>query len=244
MKRLLACVLLLMSLTACGGASSFDKHNCSSGGEVCITVRAEEPIAWGEPVIVNIKVSSEKEFTDLNVGISTLPMTIEMDEPENWEAETKNKTVWEGGAGWVTAIKSEQSLTFTRKLYLPLDEAEFWIKAKAFTPSLRAEDKIIISMTRKGGKVYLSGTPIPITPGPQLVDTMDPSLLATFQARPTKTPSPTMPPLPPTETPPPEILGTPAYPPPEVLGTPTDYSQREVLGTPAYPAPDLPTGQP
>ena len=243
MKRFLACVLLLVSLTACGGASSFGKHNCSSGGEVCIEVRADEPISFGGTVTVSITVTSEKDISDL--GISLLHnVDVVVEGPQDWEKESQDAAVWESGAGWKTAIEANHTLTFKRLLYLPSRKGEFYVIARASTLDFEAGDELRIYMTQEGGRVYLSGTKIPITPGPQLVDTMDPSVLATFQARPTKTPYPTMPPIPPTETPPPEILGTPAYPPPEVLGTPTDYSVPEVLGTPAYPAPDLPTGQP
>jgi hypothetical protein len=76
---------------------------------------------------------------------------------------------------------------------------------------------IRIYMTKEGGKVYLSGTSIPVTQ-PELVDTMAPSLLATLKAMPTDTLYPTLTAVKTTEAPPPEVLGTPAYPPPE---TPT-----------------------
>ncbi len=243
MKRFWVCVFLLVGLTACGGASSFGKHNCSSGGEVCIEVRAEEPIAWGEPVTVNITVTSEKDISDIGISLSH-NADVNMEKSQGWEKDSRDITFFDGGVSWVTTVEANRSITFKRILYLPPSDGMFYIIAGARTSNLEAGDEIDIYMTHEGGKVYLSGTRFPITPGPQLVDTMDPSVLATFQARPTKTPYPTMPPVPPTETPPPEILGTPAYPPPEILGTPTDYSLPEVLGTPAYPAPDLPTGQP
>lgn len=215
MKRLLACVLLLVSLTACaGGASSPDRHNCSAGGEICIEVHADEPISFGEPVSVTITVTSEKDIPDLGVYFTTWPQSIVIQEPVNDEPGqvSKRDQSW---VNWLVEVKHNQPVTFTRKINLPPEEGLFDIQASAATTILHAETSIGIHMTREGGKVYLSGTPIPITPGPELVDTMDPNLLATLQARPTETPYPTLTAVPTTEAPPLVDQGTPAYPPPE-----------------------------
>ena len=84
MKRLLAFILLIVSLTACTGASPFGKHNCSHGGEVCVEVRAEEPISYDGAVTVSITVISEKEISDLGISLShNADVVVEV--PESWE---------------------------------------------------------------------------------------------------------------------------------------------------------------
>lgn len=150
----------------------------------------------------------------------------------------------------ILRIEANQPLVFKRILMLPPREGEFAIRAQAATRELRAGEMIRIDSSKDGGRVYLSGTGIPRSPGPELVDTADPHLLETLRARPTRTATPTaassetptqpvsltlpaqltltLAPkgtLPVTQTPtptatkgngspPPVIVGTPAYPPP------------------------------
>jgi hypothetical protein len=212
MKRFLAYVLLLLSLSACAGAVS-DKGGCSERGEVCVKVRAQEPIRYGEPISILIDVTSEKDIDDLAISVYLYPIFIKLDEPENWEVETRNKLVWEGGAGWETAIKAGQSLTFTRKLYTPPGKGLYSIIVHARTPQLDAVDSMDIYQTNQDVKIYLSGTKIPITSEP--LPTVDDILRATLHAIPTKTRYPTLTPASPTT--PPKEVSTPAgkaYPPP------------------------------
>jgi hypothetical protein len=219
MKRLLASVVLLVSLAACAGASSPLRHNCSRGGEVCIEVRAVEPIAFGEPVNVTITVTSEKDIEDIGISLSHDP-DVGVDESQGWEKDLRDISFFNGGVSWVATVEANRSITFKRTLYLPPRNGVFYIIAEANTSNLEARDEFDVYMTKEGGKVYLSGTTIPSTPGP--VPTMDPDLLATANALPTYTPyaslpvpeTPTPLPISKTEPPPPVILGTPAYPPP------------------------------
>jgi len=214
MSRFLICALLMLLLTACADGPSLYRHNCSVGGEVCIELQAEEPIKIGEPVIVTIIVTSEKDISDLGISLYTDPNIIIEQEIS---IEEEGELTWKGqtGVDWLVEIKANDPIILTRKLYLPSGEGLFNIRAEASTPALRTGDSIRIYMTREGGKVYHSGTSIPITEGP--LPTMDPSMLATLRAMPTDTPWPTLTPVKTTETPPIEVLGTPAYPPP---GTP------------------------
>lgn len=211
MKRTLACILLLLSLTACASAVS-DKGDCSGNGEVCIKVRAEEPIRFGEPVIVTITVTSGKDITDLGVSLYH-DVDVVVEGPQSWEKDLQDAAIFKGGASCGVAIKANHPLTFTRKLYLPPREGEVWIKAEASTQSLRTADTISIYVTRQGGTVYLSGTSIPITPGP--LPTVDPVLLATLRAMPTETSWPTLTPIPPVP-----LLVTPTSPPYPPPGSP------------------------
>jgi hypothetical protein len=213
MKRLLASVVLLVSLAACAGASSPLRHNCSRGGEVCIEVRAVEPIAFGEPVNVTITVTSEKDIEDIGISLSHDP-DVGVDESQGWEKDLRDISFFNGGVSWVATVEANRSITFKRTLYLPPRNGVFYIIAGANTSNLEARDEFDVYMTKEGGKVYLSGTSIPVTQ-PELVDTMSPSLLATLQARPTETPYLTPTSIPTTEAPSPLDQGTPVYPPPE-----------------------------
>jgi hypothetical protein len=173
MKRFLACVLMLVSLTACASGAS-DKGSCSKDGEVCIKVRAEEPIQFGAPVTVTITLTSEKDITDLGVSLMTYPKSIVVQEAVDQEP---GKVTWknQSGVDWLVNIKGNQPVTFTRQLKLSPEDGVINITAHAITPGFRAADTIIIYLTNEGGKVYLSGTSIPVTPGPLPTITPGPS---------------------------------------------------------------------
>lgn len=247
MRRLMVCALLLAGLAACSGSSYPDRHNCSANGEVCIEVRVEEPISFGGEVTVTITVTSEKDVSDLSIILEYEPDVFLLG-IQDWEKESRDVTIWDMGASWNITIEANQPLVFKRILMLPPREGEFAIRAQAATKELRAGEMIRIYLKRDGGRVYLSGTGIPRSPVPEFVDTVDPHLLETFRARPTRTATPTVAPsgtptqpvyltLPAqatltqaakvtlpvahtptptkgTESPPPVIIGTPAYPPP------------------------------
>ena len=186
MKRLFTRVLLLAGLTACAGASFPIQPNCQQG--VCIRVRAIEPIRFGEPVTVTVTVTSEKDISDLKVFLSSAYDAL-IEEAQDWK---------QSGVNWVMEAKANRTFTFTRRLRFPSREGEFQIIAevyKSYAPSVHATDSIRIHLTREGGKVYLSGTPLPITPGPLPTSTKGPSPTL---PRPTPTsPRPTTPTRPP-----------------------------------------------
>jgi|SRR3990172_7336621 len=211
MKRFLICALFMLLLAACADGSSLYQHNCSEGGEVCIEVSVDESISFGEPVNVSIKVTSEKDISRLGVTLYH-DADVEVERPQGWEKDLQDVTIYKGGASWEIAVTASNSAIFTWKLYLPPRGGNFRIGAQAFTPELFAEDMIRIYMTTEGGKVYHSGTPIPITEGPVPLFT-GPS--PTFEPTRTHLIFPTA--ISTTEAPPLEVLGTPAYPPP---GTP------------------------
>lgn len=185
MKRLFMCVLLLAGLTACAGASSPIQPNCQQG--VCIKVRAIEPIRFGEPVTVTVTVTSEKDISDLKVFLSSAYDAL-IEEAQDWK---------QSGVNWVMEAKANRTFTFTRKLRFPSREGEFQIIAevyKSYAPSVHATDSIRIYLTREGGKVYLSGTSIPLgTPGkpiPAVTITPGPSPTRIRQTTPTRPPYP------------------------------------------------------
>jgi hypothetical protein len=210
MKRLSLFVLLSVVLTACASASS-EKGGCSKSEEVCVKVRVEEPILFGEVVNVSIKVTSEKEIPGLKVFLSSYPKIL-IEDAQEWK---------DTGINWPIEAKANQSLTFLRKVRFPPAEGIFEIIAEIYTPSLYAIDSVRIHLTREGGKVYLSGTSIPITDGP--LPTENSSQRATRLAYPTSTPYLSL-------TPPVEMLSpmasqtitptAPAYPPPATENAP------------------------
>jgi len=220
-KRFLMCILLFTSLTACANSAS-DKGGCSMQGELCIQVRAKEPVHFDEPVTIMITVTSEKDIAGLVVSLTTWPKSIVVQDA--FKAEP-GKVSWkdQGKIDWRVDIKANQTVTFTRSLTLPpptIDLAHYDIFVRASTPQLSADDSLVIYLNREDKQVYLSGTSIPITPGS--LPTMDPVHLATLYAMPTATSWPTWTPPPPTVTPSPSTTPYPApeessslsYPPP------------------------------
>jgi hypothetical protein len=158
---LLVFTLSVLSLSACMGASAPGGGTCKQG--VCVKIVAIEPIRYGEPVTVTITITSEKDISNLGVSLYH-DVDVMVEEPPSGEKGVKDQTFWKGGASWRVDAKANSHLTFTRKVRFPPREGLFTIVANASTPSLHAADSIDIYVTREGGKVYLSGTPLPITP--------------------------------------------------------------------------------
>jgi hypothetical protein len=195
MKKIWILVILLVSsMTACSSTSS-DKGSCSEDGEVCIKVTAVDPVIYGNPINIRISVTSEEDISSLAVSVFTYPITIKINDPENWENETFNKYIWTGGAGWESSIKKGQALTFNRQFFLPSDYGEMQIIVHASTPNLRAVDSLYIYQTKDEVQIYRPGTKVPITSGP--LPTTDSILLKTLPAMPTATPYPKITPVPP-----------------------------------------------
>jgi hypothetical protein len=175
MKRFVALFVMSLGLVGCTGLSSLDRHNCGQG--VCIEVRAIEPIRFGEPVSVTILVTTEKDIANLGVSLQ-YAVDVTLEESQVWESDVTDKAIWAGGASWKSVAKASQPLRFTRKIRFPPREGVFDVIAYASTPASGpiAQDSIRIDVTSTGGKVYLSGTPLPLgTPGkPILAVTITP----------------------------------------------------------------------
>ena len=106
MKHVLVCVLLLASLAACTGTSYIDRPNCSAQGELCIEVRADEPVSFGGQVIITITITSEKDIPDLAVFLEYEPDVV-LQKPQEWEKNTRDMTFYVyrdelegGGLSW------------------------------------------------------------------------------------------------------------------------------------------------
>lgn len=160
MKRLFILGILAF-LAGCVGGASVGKPNCSRGGEVCVTIEVAEPIRWGEPIIVTIKVIAKRDISDLRVSLNHWPGVV-VEGPEGWEVEVREKKVAEFAASWKTDVKADKPSVFVRKVRLPLAEREFRLSAAVYRPDLGyISSGVSVLLTRKGGKVYYSGTPVP-----------------------------------------------------------------------------------
>jgi hypothetical protein len=127
MIRLLACIFLLSGLAACAGGAPYpDRLNCSAGGEICVELSADEPIDFGEPVVVTITVTSEKDFPELGIHLATDPygyaMIQDAEKDELGQVVTKEPSK----VYWLVEIKENQPVTFTRKIYIPPDDGGLW----------------------------------------------------------------------------------------------------------------------
>jgi len=163
---------LILNLSACASSSSLDRHNCSQ--EACIEVRVVEPIRFGEPITVTITVTAEKDIPKLGVSLYH-DVDVIMEGPQGWEKEVRNAWKGKAGASWEITAKANQSMRFTRTMRLPSREGFFEFIGSASIPGARPTDSVRIHLTHAGGKVYLSGTSVPITPGPAPTITPGPS---------------------------------------------------------------------
>jgi len=194
MKRLLLVFTLsVLGLSACMGASAPGGRRCNNEG-VCIKIDVVEPIRFGEPVTVTITATSEKDIANLGVSLS-LDADVLVEEPQSVEKGVKDQAFWKGGTSWGIDAKANSPLTFTRKIRFPPREGLFCVDARAGIPTVSSVyDSVCIYVTREGGKIYLSGTPIPLwTPGkpiPAVTITPGPSPTRIRQTTPTRPPYP------------------------------------------------------
>lgn len=189
MKRILFCILLLASLTACGGPSAPGAVGCSKKGDFCIKVTAEEPILKGKPITIKIKLKSEKDIPELQIVLlSGSPSKVLFEEPSS--KEWKEREV-----NWKTNVKVKEEHTFTHKLLLPAENGIYQIIVQAFLPTgLIDDDSLTIYISEENGKVYYSGTSIPITQGPEPASSPGPLPTSFFEPEPTlETPAPSYP---------------------------------------------------
>ena len=104
MKLVLMGAILCLTLAACGGPAAPAGGSCNGG--LCIQLSAVQPIRFGDAIVVNVTVKSEKQIPDLGVSVYTYPIDAVIDGPEGWEANTAERTVYKGGAGWKFAARA------------------------------------------------------------------------------------------------------------------------------------------
>lgn len=167
----IALVLVLAGLSACGEKVASDPSSFRCGLDVCIRVSVQEPVVVDQPVLVTIKVTSQRDIPDLTLYLgSNDPLkrvSIEDVSPSGW---IKGKYV-----DWPVNIKAKETLTFTRKILLPAEDGPYGIRADAFlSEGFVVTDYLIIYVTNGSAKVYYEGTRIPITEGPEPASTPGP----------------------------------------------------------------------
>lgn len=163
-------------LTSCAGASAPSSKTCQTG--VCVQTQVIEPVELNKPVRVIVTVETEKDVTGLEVSVGVTEPSILFDELHE---EEKGK---DGTRKWVKQIreaKARAPIQMTTTIRFT-QEGFFYVYGTAYDRQLGlgVSDIVRVQITSLGGKVYLPGTPIPITPGP--VPTLAPWM---------RTPSPT-----------------------------------------------------
>ncbi len=212
---------LLVSCFQSGPSSN--SVNCSSGREVCITIDKVQPFTMGEPMQLNINVSSTEDFNDLHVALFTFS-GVTVDGPQTWENYLTTAVNDPGMAYWNFAIKAGQTLTFKRVLRFPPEEGYYWMVAEVVSTHriYTGSESLTVLLEHKGVQVVRNGTPMPPHTPEFTMPAYGPGTPApTFiTAPPTQTPFPT---FTPPSTPSSPLLET-SYPPPSTP-TPTPTSQ-------------------
>jgi len=210
MKQMIVLALLLLTLAACSSGATAEGR-CNQEGTICLDARVEEPVIYGEPVTITITVTSKQELPDLVISFYCDNVDVSIETEQNWEKDSFDRVVWDGGVGWKTYIAKDQTLTFSRKVFLPSQEGYYGFFIRAGTTQLSGTSySFSLYLSEKNSAVYYEGTPVP-TDGP--LGTVDPVILMTIRALPTETEFPTLTPIPV------ETFqsrdATPAYPPPQ-----------------------------
>ncbi len=221
MKRLWMLAILMIVLAGCGGSAAPSGGQCNQG--LCVEIEVVEPIRWGEPLLVQITVTSQDDISNLGISLMYPEKEIVVEEPEKVE---QGEVVWKGDRGldWRVSVKTGQPIVLTRKLHLPAREGLVELMASAITPQgLRAVDSVRIYLTREGG--IINPTPALLPGTPELAATVPPEWLLTPFPTPTPWPTP---------------FPTPTSPPPVRTPTPTQlpYPFISPISTPtpaAYP---------
>ena len=168
MKRILFCILLLASLTACSAASSQGSLECNKQEGVCIYIKAEEPIIAGEPVTVTVTVKGDKDIPDLGIALEANG-NVYFEEPS---LKTWKKT----GIDWKVNVKADKSHISKQKVLFPVEDGFYQLLVTAYIQGygLITGNYINISIKNKEGMVYYPGTKVPITEGPLPASTPGP----------------------------------------------------------------------
>lgn len=162
MKRPILLFLFGFTLLASACAPLSGDASCRKG--MCVKLRAVEPILFGVPLKVTISVTTDNDVPSLGVSLSS-DFDVVVEGPQGWEESVRDGIVWNGGAGWRLSTRANQTVQFVRTVRLPPREGFFLLIARAGIPTGESvEDSLYIHLTLAGGTVYLSGTPLPITP--------------------------------------------------------------------------------
>jgi hypothetical protein len=146
MKHLLLFAVLSLVLAACTGVSAPSNPNCSKG--ICVKVGIDEPVRFKQTVNVKITVETEQDMSHVGVYLSS---------------NDPSAVSTEGTVDWFVDTKAHQSVTVTGKMRF-IREGYVGVIGAVTTPSVHVQDGVTVHITSDGGTIYLSGTPLPITP--------------------------------------------------------------------------------
>ncbi len=147
MKRLFIFILLILGLSACTGASTQGGQACREG--ICIRVQLAEPLRLKEPVTAMITVQTDRDIPGLRISFPA----------------TERCILVEGEPQWIINTQSRKSLTINKIVRFTEEGfCEVMAYAQDSLTGTVVKSYVTVHFTDKGGKVYLSGTPLPITP--------------------------------------------------------------------------------
>ena len=81
--EILIFALLALCILSFLSSYLFKSVNCSMGKEVCITIDKVQPFTMGEPMLLNISVHREKDFSVLHASLQTFS-GVTVDGPQTW----------------------------------------------------------------------------------------------------------------------------------------------------------------
>lgn len=153
MKYLVTLSILSMYLVACTAASSPGSKQCSSNG-VCIKIKLAEPIRLNEPTTVTTTITSDKDFSQVQIAIASDAPGLLIEDKQTWQ---------EGTQGEKIDIKANRPIDVSRRI-LMRKEGRFNVIVSAMASTFRVEDSVYVIITKDNGKVYEPGQPIPTAP--------------------------------------------------------------------------------
>ena len=152
MKRLWMLAMLMIVLAGCRGSAASSGGQCTRG--LCVKIEVAEPVRWGEPIVVTVTVTVDRDISDLQVSLTSFP-PVSIEDQGKWIEEGSRANV---------RLTANQPLIIMRKV-LPHREGTFELMAGVYTPNLPyISDSVRIYLTRTGGKAYYANTPVPTSP--------------------------------------------------------------------------------
>ncbi len=166
-KKILIVLVFAVCLTGCDDISNFGKHNCVQG--LCVEVKAVGVIRPDQPVLVTVKVNSNKMISGLGISVAPYPSQATIEPLQGWGTATNNPVIQTGQLSKRVDLEANNPMVFASMIHFPrcAYDGTVEVLAYALTPSgMLVSDSVRIYMTQTGGTPYYSGTRIPITPNP------------------------------------------------------------------------------
>jgi hypothetical protein len=177
MRCSLAIAFLGICLAACIAAPAPGSRQCSSNG-ICLKIEVSEPIRINEPMTLTTTLTSDKDFSRVQVAFSSDAPDLLIEDKQSWQKGTLAERI---------DLIANQPVSVSRRL-LVSRERRFNVVVSAMAPSFRVVDTVYIIVDEAGGKIYRSGEVVPpapfrrlptVTPGgPSFGPLTPPSMLA------------------------------------------------------------------